>query len=144
MAQARYGDTVKVDYTGKLEDGTVFDTTKDRYPQEFTIGGNQVILGFERAIVGMNPGESKTVRIPMDDAYGPHYEQMVGTMDRDRLPADMKLEVGQRLQFPVPDGGGETMLVTVTDVSDVSVTLDGNHPLAGKDLIFDIHLIEIV
>jgi FKBP-type peptidyl-prolyl cis-trans isomerase 2 len=143
MARGKKGDTVKVNYTGKLEDGTIFDTTEGRYPKELTIGGNQVLPAFEQAIVGMRPGESKTVRIPMNEAYGPHSDRLVGTMDRARLPADMKLEVGQRLQLAVTGSGGETMTATVTEVSGGSVKLDGNHPLAGKDLFFDIELLEI-
>lgn len=142
MAQAKPGDTVKVHYTGKLEDGTAFDTSIGYDPLQFTIGENQVISGFEDAVVGMNPGESKTVKVPADKAYGPHREEMVVEVSRNQLPADLKPEVGQQLQSRQPDG--RTFVVTVTDVSESSVTLDANHPLAGKDLIFDIQLIEIV
>jgi peptidylprolyl isomerase len=144
MAQAKHGDSVSVNYTGKLDDGTVFDTTSDRYPMQFTIGGGQVIRGFEQAIVGMSPGESKTVTISVDDAYGPRNEKMVRTVDRDRLPADQKLEVGQRLQLSRSGSEGETASATITDISGESVTLDGNHPLAGKNLTFDIQLVEIM
>ncbi|HID96064.1 MAG TPA: peptidylprolyl isomerase [Candidatus Latescibacteria bacterium] len=142
MAQAKNGDTVKVHYTGKLEDGTVFDTSINRDPLQFTIGGGQLIPGFEQAVVGMNPGESKTAKVPADKAYGPHLEEMVLVVDRNQFPVDLKPEVGQQLQSRQPDG--RTFVVTVTDVSESSVTLDANHPLAGKDLIFDIQLIEIV
>ncbi len=141
---AKKGDTVKVHFTGKLEDGTIFDTSRDRYPKEITIGENQVIPGFEKAIIGMRSGESQNVRIEMNEAFGPHYDKLVGAMDRDRLPADMKLEVGQRVQFTVPDSDGDIMFATVTDISGQSVTLDANHPLAGKDLFFEIELLEIV
>jgi peptidylprolyl isomerase len=142
MAQAKPGDTVKVHYTGKLEDGTVFDTSTDSDPLQFTIGDGQIIPGFEQAVVGMNSGESKTIKVPVDEAYGPHREEMVLVVDRNQLPADLIPEVGQQLQNRQPDG--QTIVVTVTDVSESSVTVDANHPLAGKDLTFDIQLVEIV
>jgi len=142
MAQAKPGDTVKVHYTGKLEDGTAFDTSIGYDPLQFTIGENQVISGFEDAVVGMNPGESKTVKVPADKAYGPHREEMVVEVSRNQLPADLKPEVGQQLQSRQPSG--RTIVVTVMKVSESSVTLDGNHPMAGKDLTFDIQLVEIV
>lgn len=142
MTQAKLGDTVKVHYTGKLEDGTVFDTSIDRTPLEFTIGEGQIIPGFEQAVVGMNLGESKTTTIPVDKAYGPYREEMVLVIGREQFPADLHPEVGQRLQLHQVDG--QTIIVTVTEVSEGSVTLDANHPLAGKDLIFDIQLVEIV
>ncbi|MGB2728247.1 MAG: peptidylprolyl isomerase [Halobacteriota archaeon] len=142
MAQAKHGDTVKVHYTGKLEDGTVFDTSVDRDPLQFTIGEGQIIPGFEQAVLGMNPGESKTIRIPTDEAYGTRREEMVMMVDRNQLPADLNPEVGQQLQSRQPDG--QTIVVTVTEVSESSVTVDANHPLAGKDLTFDIQLVEVV
>ncbi len=142
MAEAKHGDTVKVHYTGKLEDGTVFDTSVDHDPLQFTIGEGQIIPGFEQAVVGMNPGESKTIKVTADDAYGLHHEEMVLVVDRNQLPADLNPEVGQQLQSRQPDG--QTIVVTVTDVSESSVTLDANHPLAGKDLTFEIQLVEIV
>ncbi len=142
MAQAQIGDTVQVHYTGTLEDGTVFDTSINRAPLQFTIGDGQIIPGFEQAVIGMNPGESKTTKVPADKAYGPHYEEMVLVVDRDQFPEHLKPEVGQQLQMRQPDG--QTIVVAVTDVSESSVTLDANHPLAGKDLTFDIQLIEIV
>ena len=142
MAQAKHGDTVKVHYTGKLEDGTVFDTSINRDPLQFTIGEGQIIPGFEQAVVGMNPGESKTTKVPADKAYGSHHKEEVLVVDRNQFPVDLKPEVGQKLQIRRTDG--QTSVVTVTDVSESSVTLDANHPLAGKDLTFDIQLIEIV
>jgi peptidylprolyl isomerase len=141
MAQAKTGDTVKVHYTGKLDDGTVFDTSANREPLEFTIGQGQLIPDFEQAIVGMNPGESKTVQIPSENAYGPHREEMVIEVDRNEFPADLEPKVDQMLQVRKQDG--QTFAVTVTAVSESSVTLDANHPLAGKDLTFDIQLTEI-
>ncbi|MCW3129649.1 MAG: peptidylprolyl isomerase [Methanophagales archaeon] len=142
MAQAKPGDTVKVHYTGKLEDGTVFDTSADRDPLQFTIGEGQIIPGFEQAVVGMNPGESKTIKVLTNDAYGPHREDMVLVVDRNQLPVDLIPEVGQQLQSRQPDG--QIIVVTVIAVSESTVTVDANHPLAGKDLTFDIQLVEIV
>jgi len=142
MAQAKTGDTVKVHYTGKLDDGTVFDTSADREPLQFTIGQGQLIPDFEQAVVGMNPGESKTVQIPSENAYGPHRQEMVMEVGRNEFPADLEPKVDQRLQVRQQDG--QTFPVTVTAVSESSVTLDANHPLAGKDLTFDVQLTEIV
>jgi peptidylprolyl isomerase len=142
MAGAKYGDTVRVHYTGKLDDGTVFDSSTGRNPLQFTLGEGRIIPGFEKAVVGMNPGESKTVKVPADQAYGPYRKEMVVVVDRDQIPADLKPKVGQELQIRQADG--QIIKVTVTDVSISSVTLDANHPLAGKDLTFDIQLLEIV
>jgi peptidylprolyl isomerase len=141
MMQAKQGDTVNVHYTGKLEDGTVFDSSRDRHPLQFVLGKGQVITGFEQAVVGMNTGESKTVNIPMDQAYGPRRSDMIVTMDRSQLPADLNPRVGQRLELTQMDD--ETILVTVTDITESSMTLDANHPLAGKTLTFDIELVGI-
>lgn len=142
MAQAKQGDTVRVHYTGKLNDGTVFDSSQGRGPLEFTIGQSHVIPGFEQAVVGMNPGESKTAQIPPTQAYGPRDERLVLEMDRSRIPQDLELEIDDRLQVRRTDG--KTLDVTVTAISESSVTLDGNHILAGQDLTFDIQLVEIV
>lgn len=142
MAEAKKGDTVKVHYTGKLEDGSVFDSSDGRDPLEFTLGEGQVIPGFEAAVVGMNASDSKTTTISSDDAYGPHRKEMVAAVDRDQFPPDITPEVGQQLQMQRPDG--QKIVVAVTEVSESSVTLDANHPLAGKDLTFEIELVEIV
>jgi peptidylprolyl isomerase len=142
MAKAKNGDKVKVHYTGKFEDGEVFDSSIEREPIEFTIGKGQVIPGFEEAVEGMDPGESKTAIIPKEKAYGPHREEMVLEVERKRLPANLEPKVGQRLQMHQPDG--RTIRVTVTNVSESKVILDANHPLAGKDLTFEIKLMEIV
>jgi peptidylprolyl isomerase len=142
MAQAKTGDTVHVNYTGKLADGTIFDTSRDRHPVQFTIGKGQLIAGFEQAVIGMNKGESKTVVIPADQAYGPRLEKNVVAVDRKNLPADLNAEVGQRLEITQTDD--KTVLVTVVEVSEASMTLDANHPLAGKDLTFDIELVGII
>ena len=142
MEQVKHGDTVKIHYTGKLEDGTIFDTSAKRDPLQFIIGAEQVVSGFEQAIVGMNPSESKTVKVPADKAYGPHREEMVSVVDQNKIPKNLKLELGQQLQIPQEDG--QKVIVAVTNISESSVTLDANHPLAGKDLTFDIQLIEIL
>lgn len=138
MAQAQAGDTVKVNYTGRFEDGTVFDSSENREPLEFTIGEGQVIPGFEQGVEGMSPGDSKTISIVADEAYGPHYDELVMVVDRAEFPPDMDLSVGDVLQLRQPDGG--IALARVTDVDDKTATIDANHPLAGKDLTFDIKL----
>jgi peptidylprolyl isomerase len=142
MAQAKTGDVVKVHYTGKLDDGTVFDSSANREPLQFKIGEGQLIADFEQALVGMNPGDSKTVQIAADNAYGPYHEEMVIELDRKDLPENLEPKVDQKLQ--VRQESGQEFVVTVTEVTETSVTLDGNHPLAGKDLVFDIQLSEII
>jgi FKBP-type peptidyl-prolyl cis-trans isomerase 2 len=142
MAEAKDGDTVKVHYTGKFEDGTVFDSTDGRDPLEFTLGNGQLIAGFEKALIGMNPGESKTSNIPQDEAYGPRNEEMKQVVERNQLPPDLDPQVGMQLQVKTPED--QTLIVSIAEVSDTHVTLDANHPLAGKDLNFDIQLVEIV
>jgi peptidylprolyl isomerase len=141
MSKARKGDTVKVHYTGKLDDGTVFDSSENREPLEFKIGEGQVIAGFDEAVVGMDKGESKTVRITAENAYGPHRQEMVVEVDRDRLPADREPKKGDLWQ--IHRDNDEPIVVLIADVDDSKVTLDANHPLAGKDLIFDIRVEEI-
>ena len=141
MSQAKQGDTVKVHYTGKLDDGTVFDSSIDREPLEFTIGSGSIIPGFEQAVIGMIPGESKTAVIPTDNAYGPYQEAMVLTIDRQQMPLEIEPEVGQQLQLQHPTG--DVIPVIITEISQGTVTLDANHPLAGEDLTFDIQLMEI-
>ncbi len=142
MAQAATGDTVRVHYTGTLDDGTVFDTSSGREPLEFTLGGGQVIPGFDRAVDGMNPGDSETVKIPAEDAYGPHREEMMLEVDRAQVPAELNPQVGERLE--IKQQNGQSVPVTVTAVTETLVTLDGNHPLAGQALTFEIELVEIV
>ncbi len=139
---AQQTDTVKVHYTGRLADGSVFDSSAEREPLQFTIGEGQVIPGFEQAVVGMAPGELKTVVIPADEAYGPYRGEMVIPVSREEFPPHIEPSIGQRLQ--VMQGNGETLIVTVAEVTDSQVMLDANHPLAGQDLTFDIRLEEIV
>lgn len=142
MAQAKMGDTVRVHYTGKLDDGTMFDTSVNREPLEFTLGEGQVIPGFDTAVIDMVPGEIRVSLIPADEAYGPHSEELVTDVDRERFPADLELELGQQLQVGLADG--QQAIVMVVDLSDSTVTLDANHPLAGQDLTFEIELVEIL
>jgi peptidylprolyl isomerase len=139
---AKAGDKVKVHYTGKLTDGTVFDSSDGRDPLQFTVGGGMVIKGFDQAVTGMNPGDSKSVEIPPDQAYGPHRVDLVVEIQRDQIPPDLNPEVGQQLSVQRNDG--QMFPVTVINVSDEKVTLDANHALAGKALIFEIKLLEIV
>lgn len=142
MSQAKNGDTVRVNYTGKLDNGAVFDSSDNRPPLEFTLGEGRLIRGFEEAVIGMNAGDSKTARVPSDLAFGPHHDELVQVVEKDRLPGNADPKVGD--QYTVRQGGRDTVMVTVSDVSDKAVTLDANHPLAGKDLTFEIELVEIV
>src|SRR5512146_1382805 len=128
MTQAKSGDLVAIHYTGKLEDGTVFDSSRNRDPLEFSLGSGQVIPGFEAAVLGMSLGESTTEVIPSDQAYGPYRDEMVLVVDRQQIPADIPLDVGLQLQLQGPDG--QAVPVLVTDLSESDVTLDANHPLA--------------
>lgn len=141
MVQAQPGDTVKIHYIGKLEDGTVFDSSVDGEPLEFTLNGGQVIPGFEKAVVGMSIGETKTETIPMEQAYGPYRGEMVLEVERQNMPSDFEPAIGQQLQVQQTDG--QNIPVVVTAVTDSTVQLDANHPLAGEDLTFDIQLVEI-
>ena len=140
-AIANDGNTVKVHYTGTLEDGTIFDTSVEREPLEFTLGEGQLIPGFEEAVRGMQIGQSKTVTIPAEEAYGPHLDDLVLVIERDQLPENLDPAVGQQLQMQQTDG--RTTVVIVTDVSETTITIDANHSLAGKDLTFEIELVEI-
>jgi peptidylprolyl isomerase len=135
-AIAKTGDTVRVHYTGKLADGTVFDTSAGSEPLEFTLGEGKVIPGFEQAVTGMKVGEYKKVTIPVDGAYGQRQEDLIFEVGRDKLSPDIKPEVGMQLQ-------GSQGVVTIIKVSETTITLDANHPLAGQDLTFDIELVEI-
>lgn len=142
IVQAESGDTVRVHYNGRLEDGTEFDSSAGRDPLQFTLGEGSMIPGFEKAVIGMSLGQWKTVEIPADEAYGPYREELVLVVDRGELPPDLEPEVGQQLQMQQADG--RVISVTVIEVSESSVTLDANHRLAGKALIFEIQLVEIL
>ncbi len=141
MSEAKSGDTVKVHYTGTLADGTEFDSSRGQEPLEFTLGQGQMIGGFEEAVVGMAQGENKKITITSDDAYGERNEAMVQQVPREAIPPEIDLAEGMLLQAQGPDG--ETLRFTVADFNDEEVTVDGNHPLAGRDLTFELELVQI-
>lgn len=141
MSKAKDGDTVKVHYTGTLEDGEVFDTSKEREPLEFQLGQGQLIPGFEKAVVGMSEGDSTTIDIPSDEAYGEVREDLVISVPKDQLPDDVEPKIGMQLQ--VNQQNGQPIPVRITEVKDEELVLDANHPLAGKDLTFEIELLEV-
>jgi peptidylprolyl isomerase len=141
MSKAKNGDVVKINYTGTLDDGTVFDSSENRDPLAFTLGSGQVIPGFEEAVLGMTVGESKNVNIPAAKAYGQRNEEMVIEAPRDQVPPEITPEVGQHLQMGGPNG--EVVMVVITEVTDTYIKLDANPPLAGKDLNFAIELVAI-
>lgn len=162
MAQAKQGDKVRVHYTGTLEDGSIFDSSEgfveecgdecedegcgcnanNSGPLEFLIGQGSLIPKFEEAVIGLEPGQSVQVKIPADDAYGQRAEEMVAVIERSEIPAEISPEPGQRMEVVLQDG--TPLPVVITDVTDTTVTLDANHPLAGLDLTFDIKLVEIL
>jgi peptidylprolyl isomerase len=141
MQRAKHGDKVQVHYTGSFEDGTVFDTSVDSEPLEFTIGEGNVIPGFEDAIIGMSAGEKKKQHIKAARAYGQHREDLVFTIERTQLPAGTEVATGDFLRINFADG--ESASVQVADLDEDSVTLDANHPLAGRDLNFELTLVTI-
>jgi len=141
MSQAKKGDSVKIHYTGTLEDGTVFDSSAGRDPLGFILGGGQVIVGFEEAVLGMAIGDKKKVTIPSHKAYGEKNEELVIEVPRNQVPPDLEPEIDQKLQMGGPNG--ELVVVTVVAVNDEVVILDANPPLAGKDLTFDLELVAI-
>ncbi len=141
MPKVKEGDTVKVHYTGKLESGEVFDSSEGREPLEFTLGQGQLIPGFEKAVTELDKGESTTVDIPSKEAYGEVREDLIITVPKDQLPEDVEPQVGMQLQVNQPDG--QPIPVRITDVGEENLTLDANHPLAGKDLTFKIELVEV-
>lgn len=142
MTQAKSGDTVKIQYTGRLDDNSVFDTSVDRDPIQLTIGQGRTIPALEEAVIGMETGETKTVEISAEQGYGSYQKELVHTVSRKVLPADMEPKIGQRLKATSADG--RAFSVTIRDISEKTVTMDANHPLAGKDLKFDIELIAII
>jgi len=141
MSKVKDGDTVKVHYTGKLENGEVFDTSKEQEPFEFKVGNKAVIPGFEKGVVGMKVGDTKTIEIPPEEAYGTKQDQLVVEVNRSEFPDDITPTIGQRLQIRQQDGN--PIIVTVTALTEESITLDANHPLAGYTLFFDVEVIEI-
>lgn len=141
MSTAKQGDTVRIHYTGALEDGTVFDSSEGREPLSFTLGEGQVIAGFEQATLGMEVGETKKARIEQGDAYGERRDDLVLEVPREQLPDELEVDVGTPLQLQQPDGSA--VPVTVTSLDETTVTLDANHPLAGETLTFELTLVEV-
>lgn len=141
MTKIKNNDKVKVHYTGKLTDGQVFDSSLEREPLEFTIGAGQMILGFEKGVMDMELNEKKTINIPSTEAYGEPREDLTQEVPKKHLPEDIKPEIGMNLVSQTPDG--QQMQFVVTEVREESIIVDGNHPLAGKDLIFEIEVIGI-
>jgi len=141
MSQAKEGDTVRVHYTGTLNDGQEFDSSRGLDPLTFTIGAGAVIQGFDDAVTGMAVGDEKRVTIPAEEAYGPRRDELTLRLPRMELPPDLELEEGSQLRM---EQGDQSVVVTVRELDDQSVTLDANHPLAGEALTFDLQLVEIV
>jgi FKBP-type peptidyl-prolyl cis-trans isomerase 2 len=141
MEQVEDGKTIKIHYTGKLDDGTVFDSSRERDPLEFTMGSGGLIKGFEDAVRGMTVGEMKTIRIASGEAYGPYRDDLVMSINKGQLPPDIDARQGVILSLRHPNGG--TIDALISEVTDDSVTLDANHPLAGEDLTFELELVEI-
>jgi len=141
MTKVKDGSNVKVHYTGKLTDGTVFDSSEGREPLAFTIGAGMMIPGFEKGVMDMAVNEEKIINILPEDAYGEIREDMVAEVPKSQLPTDMEVEKGQDLMSQTPDG--QQMVVKVVDVKDDSIVVDANHALAGKELVFDIKIVEV-
>ena len=141
MSKVKDGDTVKVHYTGKLENGEVFDTSREQEPFEFTVGNKAVIPGFEKGVVGMEVGDTKTIEIPPEEAYGVKQDQLVVEVNKSEFPDEITPAIGQRLQIRQQDGN--PIIVTITDLTEDIITLDANHPLAGYTLFFDVELVDI-
>lgn len=135
------GDTVQVHYTGTLEDGTEFDSSRDRAPLEFTVGEGQVIPGFEDMVRGLEAGDTETATLPPEDAYGERDEQRLIEVERDQLPDEIEPEIGMQLEIQQPNG--RPARVSITEIGDETVTLDANHPLAGKELTFEIEVLDV-
>lgn len=135
------GNKIKVEYTGTFEDGKVFDTSEGRSPLEFEVGAGKIIKGFDNAVVGMKKGEEKTIKLSPKDAYGDHNPQLVKKVPRDKLPQEQEPKPGMMLALGLPDG--RKLPAMITEVNDSEITIDLNHPLAGKTLIFRIKIIDI-
>lgn len=141
MSQVKENDTVKVHYTGKLTNGQVFDSSLEREPLEITVGEGKLIPGFENALINMQVNEKKTVEIAKDEAYGDVQQELFHQVTKDQLPQDIQPEVGMGLASKAPDGTEHQF--RVVEVKDDHIVVDGNHPLAGQDLVFDLELVEI-
>jgi FKBP-type peptidyl-prolyl cis-trans isomerase 2 len=141
MSEVKKGDKVKVHYTGKLTDETIFDSSREREPIEFTVGAGQMIEGFDNAVVGMKIGDTKVVEIPSDKAYGPKREEAIITINKNQLGEGLDPQVGMQLEATQADG--RKQILVIQEVKGEEIVLDGNHPLAGKELIFDIEVVEV-
>ena len=141
MQEAQVGDLVSVHYTGKLTNGEVFDSSRDRDPLKFTLGNKELLGGFEEGVVGMKPGETKSVTLNPEQAFGDRREDLVLKLPKTEFPQHITPSVG--LQLKMGNANGANLEVVITEVAEDSVTLDGNHPLAGQTIVFDIELIEI-
>jgi peptidylprolyl isomerase len=142
MSRAAAGKTVRFHYTGSLADGTVFDSSVERDPLQVTLGAGQIIPGVDQALTGMAPGDEQKVTVAADEAYGPHRDELIHEVERERLSPLMKVGVGDRLEGS--DGSGRRLQLTVVEVYEAAVKLDANHPLAGQDLTFELKLVDIV
>ena len=143
MSEAKQGDTVKVHYTGRLDDGSEFDSSLERQPLEFVIGQGQIIPGFEQAVVGMNQGDTKTVEIAPEQAYGPRHDEAIQQIPKSALPESIQESLQLGMQLQANDPTGRPLMLTVTDIAEENITVDANHPLAGQALTFDLELVEI-
>lgn len=141
MSKAEEGNTVKVHYTGTLKNGEVFDSSKDKEPLEFTLGEGQLIPGFEKAVIGLNVGDTTTVNIPSAEAYGDSREDLIIAVPKDQLPTEIEPQIGMQLQ--VNQENGQPVPVRIADITETELKLDANHPLAGEDLTFDIELVNV-
>ena len=144
MAQAKTGDTVRVHYEGQLSDGTIFDSSLEREPIEFILGQDTVIPGFEQAVIGMEVGESKDVSIPPEEGFGDYSEDLVVNIEKTILPPDINPELGMQLEVSSEEEEETPRVFTIADIAEDSITLDGNHPLAGAEIAFKIELLEIL
>lgn len=142
MTEAKMGDVVRINYTGRLTNGIQFDSSAGKEPLEFTLGLGQVIKGLEAHVAGMETGDKSTVTIPCEQAYGTHRPEAIQTLDRAKVPSGIDVRVGTQLQARTADGG--LMPITVVELDETSVKVDANHPLAGQDLVFDVELVEVV
>jgi len=141
MTKVKDGSTVKVHYTGKLTDGTVFDSSEGREPLAFTVGAGTMIPGFEKGVMGMEQDEEKTINIQPEEAYGERRDDMIAEVPKTQLPDDLKVEQGMDLMSQTPDG--QQMVVKVTEIKDESIVVDANHALAGQELVFDLKVVEV-
>jgi len=137
----KIGDTVKIHYQAKAENKVIFDSSHQAEPLVFTVGDGQIIPAFENALIGMVAGDFKTLNLRSEEAFGPHLEELITTVDKEQLPPHLELEKGQQLQIQQPDG--QVLIVKVLDINENNVTFDANHPLAGQDITFNIHLLEV-